>query len=60
MARCRTCDAWWSAPHDSVTYVDDKPAFTTAKCPCGGELGLVDMAEHAARLPYLPFDPNKK
>src|SRR5687767_13812104 len=54
MARCRTCSAWWSVSMDGVTVVDDKPAFTTEKCPCGGELELVDMDKHMSAVTPAP------
>lgn len=38
--RCNACSAWWT-----VAWGESK------KCPCGGELVLVDMEKHLASLP---------
>jgi hypothetical protein len=51
MARCAICRAWWTTDEN-----DRSP-----KCPCGGDLELVDMEAYVKAVePYVPFDPAKK
>lgn len=47
MTRCQRCRRWWS-----VAPSDEK------RCPCGGELEVVDMADHVRQLPAA--EPEKK
>jgi hypothetical protein len=51
--RCASCSAWWSVgPREG-----DKHGISY--CPCGGELRLVDMAVHTAKLPHAAYDRSK-
>lgn len=52
MARCATCSHWWSV-------VGDKDGKVEQRCPCGGELRIVDMQSHYATLPHAPYDASK-
>lgn len=40
MTRCMLCKRWWS-----VGPSDER------RCPCGGDLEVVDMAAHVQSLP---------
>ena len=39
MTRCASCTLWWCKTPE------------IEKCPCGGELALVDMDAHMAKVP---------
>lgn len=49
LMRCTVCRVQWSVENDLF-----------AKCACGGRLEHIDLETEINKLPYSPFDPNKK
>lgn len=51
LMRCKACGHQWSVELE-VIYL--------TRCACGGELAEINLQAEIDKLPYSPFDPNKK